>query len=301
MRLPSYIGFFEAKAAQHDQEIASLSQQVAVLSDLVKTRKSLEAAYHRLDKRVLDISHRLEAATILNTATKDVAVVNKTVSDNHAFDQFYKSFEDEFRGSEEVIQKRLEEYLPRFEKLPKTLRKKPIVDIGCGRGEMLSLLKQHGLYGVGIDMNKSMVKRATDAGHEAYATDALSYLRTKEEGSLAAITGFHIVEHIPFEALMEIFEACYRTLENGGFVLFETPNPETLSVGSHSFYLDPSHLRPVPPGLLAFMLEYVGFECEIVRLHPIDVLPKSVASRHLRKIYTSIFGPADYAVVGTKI
>lgn len=117
-----------------------------------------------------------------------------------------------------------------------------------------------------------MVKRAQEAGLTAIQSDALSYLRTQGTSSLAAITGFHIVEHIPFDALMAIFEESYRTIAHEGFVLFETPNPHNLAVGACNFYMDPSHIHPIPPELLAFALKTVGFDTEIIPLHTAKLL-----------------------------
>lgn len=302
IRLPSYISFFEAKNVQHDQMLSDLEHQISELQGDLHKANVLLGTYQKMDDKIIDIYHQMSLSLQENKVTKSTAtVVNATVSDDHRFDQFYKAFEDKFRGSEELIKTRLLEHLPLFKSLPEVLQKKPIVDIGCGRGELLSVLKENKFKAIGIDMNKSMVNRATEAGFEAHNTDALSYLTTLKTGALSSVTGFHIVEHIPFEPLMAIFKECYRVIDRGGFALFETPNPETLSVGSHTFYLDPSHLRPVPPQLLAFMLEYSGFSCEIIRLHIIDKLPVSVKSPYIRKLYNASFGPADYAVVARKI
>lgn len=301
-RLPSYIAYFEGKFAQVDQSVDVLKSTVVRLEAELKETNRLLASYQKLDDRVTDITHQLsmllDSNSTRNTPTK---TVNDTVSDNHRFDQFYKAFEDKFRGPEDIIKNRVKEHIPIFEALSKENKKKPIIDIGCGRGEMLSVLKDNNFTAIGIDMNESMVNRAIEMGYQAVNTDALSYLKTLDKNSTAAVTGFHIVEHIPFEPLMEIFAECYRVLDRGGFVLFETPNPETLKVGSHSFYLDPSHLKPVPPQLLSFMLEYIGFECEIQRIHPIDTLSTTVKSAEIKKLHSAVFGPADYAVIGRKL
>lgn len=302
LRLPTYVRFFEDKATQHDALIQQLTQQVANLSEQLSAITESLKSYSKLDDRLADLQHQLANINTEYVASDNTqkTIVNSTVSDNHRYDQFYKAFEDRFRGPEDVIEARLREHLPLFQSLPLKLRKKPIVDIGCGRGELLAILKGAGLRGVGIDMNGAMVQRAIDNGFEAHAMDAKSYLAALKPGSLAAVTGFHIVEHIPFEALMDIFNECYRAVSHKGFVLFETPNPETLSVGAHTFYLDPSHQRPVPPQLLAFMLEYVGFNTEILRLHEIEKTPDSIKSEVIKKLHKSTFGPADYAVVGRK-
>lgn len=298
MRLPSYVAFFESKIASLSTENSELQQRLIQAEDDLASLRGKIASFERIDDKITDLQHRLA----VNTQPKNSAqpAVNHTVSDNHTYDQFYKRFEDKFRGSENTIKERVAEHLPLFNSLSPKLKKFPILDIGCGRGEMLGVLKENGYLGIGVDMNESMVNRAIANGFEAYCTDASTYLRQQNPDSLAAVTGFHIVEHIPFESLMEIFQDCYRSVARGGFVLFETPNPETLSVGAHTFYLDPSHQRPIPPQLLAFMLEYSGFESQIIRLHDMSTVPSAAKSSLLRRMFTSLYGPADYAVVAYK-
>ena len=149
-------------------------------------------------------------------------------------------------------------------------------------------------------MNASMVERANKLGLKAVENDALTYLLDQKTSSVAAITGFHIVEHIPFEALLKIFEQCYRTISPKGFALFETPNSQALTVGASTFYLDPSHQRPIPPQLLSFMLESVGFECEIIPLHRVRPILKH-SDKVIVDIHETLYGPGDYAVLAKKI
>lgn len=288
-RLSSFLASLTSTDVQHTNHIHDLRRRLVTLeheqSDTLKK-------YQKLNKDITAVRQKVMIA--------GEESIDKVFSDNHQFDKFYKAFEDKFRGSEDEILHRLKEHLPLLESLPQELKELPIIDIGCGRGEFLSLLQSSNLKGVGVDTNETMVEYVITKGLEAYATDAFDYLSQAKERSLAAITGFHIVEHIPFESLMALFSEAHRCLAVNGFVLFETPNPETFSVGSHTFYLDPSHLRPIPPQLLAFMLEYVGFTCEIIRLHPIEELPIGLESLYLKKLHTAAFGPADYAVVGRK-
>jgi 2-polyprenyl-3-methyl-5-hydroxy-6-metoxy-1,4-benzoquinol methylase len=304
-RLPKYISFFEGKNQVTESKLADLDLLVAkLIAENAAFRESQREALHKfstidtLDNKVSDMMYKLSSSTKIEKKSREEKVVNATVSDNHAFDNFYKKFEDRFRGGEAVIKERVTEHLPLFESLPASLKKKEIVDIGCGRGEFISVLTDAGFKAVGVDMNGEMVERAKKLGLRAEESDAQSYLGKKKSSSLAAITGFHIVEHIPFEILMDIFSECYRTVDRGGFVLFETPNPRSLMVGANTFYLDPSHQRPVPSELLAFMLEYTGFQTETIPLHRLeDELPKD---DHLHDVHEAVFGFGDYAVIGRK-
>ena len=130
-----------------------------------------------------------------------------------------------------------------------------VLDIGCGRGEFLSLLKRNNIATRGIDLNGAMVQEAKALDLDVLEGDAIAYLRSLPDNSLAAITGFHIVEHISFKELVSLFDTANRVLMPGGLVLFETPNPENLVVGACTFNYDPTHNKPLPPDYLRFIAE----------------------------------------------
>ncbi|RWZ79505.1 MAG: methyltransferase domain-containing protein [Candidatus Chaera renei] len=219
-------------------------------------------------------------------------------ADNHNLDVFYTLFEDRFRGTEELITNRLREYLPLFINSRINFDKNPVLDIGCGRGEFLQLLKSTLITAVGLDINYDMVRRAQEKGLKVTQGDAVAHLEKSGPQKYGAITGFHIVEHIPFNVLMKMFTAAHKSLVRGGFVLFETPNPENVTVGSAGFYMDPSHLNPLPPDLLAFALEVCGYrKIDIMRLHP-AVRPENTNLHP--QIANYFYGPLDYAVIAYK-
>lgn len=263
---------------------------------------NIDNLLHAFDNKIADMKHVLSLQNDTGVSKSEGVneTVNKTISDNHALDQFYKLFEDKFRGSETAIKERLTEYKPLFDNLPNEVRKLPVIDLGCGRGEFLRLAKEIGLNAEGIDINYDMVKRAKRQGLNATRTDALRYLKRQKTSSIAAITGFHIVEHIPFSDLMQIFEECYRVIKPGGFALFETPNPMNLIVGASNFYMDPSHIRPIPPELLSFALGSVGFATEVIPSHPIkDKISHS--DPEVEALMNLVYGPRDYAVYAKKL
>lgn len=302
-RLPHYIDFFESRNKQLSLDTESIQQDVTEIKEVLKELQGTTSVLRGLDSRLVDLQHKIETQKSglgRQAVAQQTEIVNNTVADNHDFDYFYKLFEDKFRGDEDTIKKRVAEHLPLFQNLSKDLKKLPVIDLGCGRGEFLSVLKDNKVKAIGVDMNKSMVERAKTLGYDAVEDDALSYLSKQKTASLAAVTGFHIVEHIPFETLLKTFEQCYRTVASGGIVLFETPNPQNLTVGACNFYMDPSHISPIPPDLLAFALESVGFKSEILPLHPakdsIDH-PDPVVKDMMNMLY----GPIDYAVIARKI
>jgi len=180
---------------------------------------------------------------------------------------FYRAFEDRYRGSRELIKQRLRAYEPFFAPL-RTLQDPPAaLDLGCGRGEWLELLGEQGFRAHGVDLDDGMLAACRERGLDVELGDAVACLRALPDHSLAVVSAFHLVEHIPFELLQTLVAEARRVLLPGGLLIMETPNPENLVVGASSFYLDPTHLRPIPPQLLAFVTEFGGFgRHKVVRL-----------------------------------
>lgn len=285
---------YEASTALHD--VKKLKKRST--DDNIIAKRHLES----LDQRVADLLHQLTIISErLSTAPKANTTKNSgdLMADEHLLDNFYVHFEKWFRGSEAEIKRRQLIYLPYFKNAKINSQKFPVLDIGCGNGEFLQIMKDNKIRAIGLDLNKKMVANAKTKGLEAIQTDALSYLRKQKSGSLMCVTGFHIVEHIPFLELIKIFNECYRTLKPGGFVIFETPNPENVIVATNDFYHDPSHLKPLPPEFLKLAIKSPGFNnAEIKRIFPIkkikheDPLVQEIANR--------MYGPQNYAVIAWK-
>jgi O-antigen chain-terminating methyltransferase len=172
---------------------------------------------------------------------------------------FYRAFEDRFRGDMQDIQKRLAIYIPLIDYLKQHIDSNLAIDLGCGRGEWLELLRQQNLNAIGIDLDQGMLQAAREKGFNVKHQDALSYLAQTPDNSLALVSAFHLIEHIGFEQKKSLIQEALRCLKPGGLLILETPNPENMSVGSHSFYLDPTHLTPVPPEFLDFLALNAGF------------------------------------------
>lgn len=187
-------------------------------------------------------------------------------------DAFYLRLEENFRGSEQQIAERLRQYLPLLESIEAQCLEQEIqasaLDLGCGRGEWLSLLSQRQWQVAGIDLNASMVERCQQQGLDVFKQDALACLKALPDQSLNLISGFHIAEHIVFDELLDIIQQAHRVLLPAGVLLLETPNPENLAVGAHTFYMDPSHRHPLPPQLLQFAAQEQGFtQVDVRRLN----------------------------------
>lgn len=172
---------------------------------------------------------------------------------------FYRAFEDRHRGSRELILGRLEVYLPFIETLKAWHTPCTALDLGCGRGEWLQLLQNNGVQARGVDLDEGMLQACHELNLQVEQGDAIAALQALPDNSLSVVSGFHIVEHIEFSQVQQIAEEALRVLKPGGLLILETPNAENLVVGTHNFYLDPTHIRPVPHILLAFVTELAGF------------------------------------------
>ncbi|MBD8601570.1 methyltransferase domain-containing protein [Pseudomonas sp. CFBP 8771] len=214
-------------------------------------------------------------------------------------DSFYRAFEDRYRGSRDLITERLRVYLPFLDPLKDLYQDYPILDLGCGRGEWLELLQREGYAPMGVDLDEGMLQACQALGLPARNADALAALKELPDNSLVAVTGFHIAEHIPFPVLQEVVAEAQRVLRPAGLLILETPNAESLVVGTNTFYLDPTHERPLPGLLLSFLAEHSGFaRAKIVRLQERSELR---AEDQKIGVWDVISGTSpDYAVVAQK-
>lgn len=211
---------------------------------------------------------------------------------------FYRAFEDRHRGSRELIKSRLAAYVPFLAPLPAVAFPCHALDLGCGRGEWLELLGERGIAAHGVDLDDGMLAACRERGLDAKNGDALSALRAQPDASLTLVSAFHLVEHIPFEAVQELIAEALRVLKPGGLLIMETPNPENVVVGASNFYTDPSHLRPIPPLLLDFAVEFVGFaRHKIVRLQEPEAL-RDAPRLELINVFNGV--SPDYSIVAQK-
>jgi SAM-dependent methyltransferase len=172
---------------------------------------------------------------------------------------FYRAFEDLHRGSREAIRERQRVYLDFLRPLGELLPQRDLLDLGCGRGEWLELTKAEGWNSQGVDMDEGMLQACRERDLDVQSGDAIAFLRAQPEGSRAVVSAFHVAEHMPFEVLQTLVTEALRVLRPGGLLILETPNPENLAVGTAGFYMDPTHERPLPAPLLAFLPKFHGY------------------------------------------
>ena len=213
-------------------------------------------------------------------------------------DQFYRAFEEKFRGSRALIQQRLEVYLPFVQPVCAAYPEALLLDLGCGRGEWLELLQKHAISAMGVDLDTGMLEACQQLNLKVQCQDALESLKQLQDGSASVVSAFHLVEHLPFDHVKDLVAECHRVLKPGGLLIMETPNPENFMVATQSFYLDPTHLRPIPPDLLAFVPEYLGYEpVKILRLQETAGV-KTNPNLSMLDVLTG--ASPDYAVVAQK-
>lgn len=211
---------------------------------------------------------------------------------------FYKFLEDKHRGSRELILSRLGFYKQFIIPIKNTLSSIQAIDLGCGRGEWLELVTDAGYTATGIDIESGMLADCIVRGLNVQNRDALEYLKTQSANSVAIVSGFHIVEHLPFEYLMELVQEALRVLVPGGLLILETPNSENIMVGTDSFYVDPTHIKPVPHHLLSIIPEFAGFyRIKTVRLQENPAIMKK-ENFSLIDVFSGV--SPDYAIIAQK-
>ena len=297
----------QQQEALHDlqQHLHNANQQQEALHDALE---DLRRQLFDHKRTILDQQRRL--GLLLEEARKRLpaplnseqlnAMLNE---DEHRLDAMYATFEDQFRGTREDIKQRLEIYLPLIQQCQVGTDDAPVLDIGCGRGEWLELLRDQRLVGHGVDLNHIFVQQCQEDQLRVIEQDVVAYLQSLPNHALGAITGFHIIEHLPMRTLVALLDEALRVLRPGGMVIFETPNPGNLLVGSCNFYLDPTHRNPLPAPLSRYLIEARGFvRAEIIELHPFDAALwlRDGPPATINRLNQHLFGPQDYAVVAYK-
>jgi len=272
--------FQHTTRTQHDEFTAALQKAVE------KMRLDTDRLIH---SELRLIRQRLAAAQVPETP----GAPSRSESPHATFD--YARFAERFRGSEDYVKAGQQIYLPDF------TGRKSVLDIGCGRGEFLEMMRQAGVPARGIDLGSESIAVCQQKGLTAEVADLFTFLAQHSEGSFDGIFCSQVVEHLPPERLPEMIKLAASRLAPGGVIAIETPNPECLAIFATHFYLDPTHTRPIPHPLLMFYLEEFGVGgIEVRRLSPaVETMP-SLASVPA-DFRDAFFGGLDYAVVGKKL
>ncbi|HEX8544790.1 MAG TPA: methyltransferase domain-containing protein [Pseudomonas sp.] len=281
---------------QKEQEFKRLEAELNLER---KTLQELRARLAHLERQ----PRQLAANTGADTDASVVATVAAATSGvpSSIPDSFYLAFENRFRGDAQTIRERQSYYLPILDTIAPLNTGLPLVDIGCGRGEWLNMLPER-FTRIGIDLNSMNVEACIEQGLQAVQQDALIWLANQPDNSIAAVSAFHVIEHLSFEQFNTLLDQCQRVLAPGGMIIFETPNPENIVSAATHFYTDPTHIHPLPPAFTEFLVEFKGFAD--VAIHRLNPIPREYAlhedSEVARRCDVLFYGPQDYAVTASK-
>jgi 2-polyprenyl-3-methyl-5-hydroxy-6-metoxy-1,4-benzoquinol methylase len=273
------------RTSQVRRTVGSLAAEVEGQREIVG-QMAMQADVVSLGKEITSVLDRLGA---IGTTGADID---------------YVGFEDRFRGSKDALRASQERYLTLF---PPASSPGLIVDIGCGRGEMLSLLEEAGHEVFGVDTDADMVASCKSRGLPAVQDDGIHFLSQTDDGTLKGIFCAQVVEHLITPELERLIVLSQQKLKRGGVLVVETINPRSsYALGNH-FYADTSHVRPVHPETLRYICEQVGFtsvELEERSPHPLlevsGELPDGAVGTAVGALLESVFGHQDYIIVATK-
>jgi len=281
-----------ARLGEMDARLLQTGSQFTTLRDEVVLRLA-----------ALERARRLQQPSATPTVATASAVTDDSID--------YFGFELKFRGNRNLIRERQRLYLDVFASGGN------ILDIGCGRGEFVQLMMEHGARVRGIEMNPQMVAFCQSERLPVEQADAITYLQGLEDDSLDGVFCGQVIEHLDVGYLVRLLDVCHVKLRSGAPIVLETPNPLCLTIYARSFYQDPTHVKPVHPATLQFLLEQAGFwETELRFSSPIPESERlsalssdgsaappawvEAANENVRKLNELLFGCLDYAAVARK-
>jgi SAM-dependent methyltransferase len=292
----------EAQMNKHaGEQIENQQRQAAELQGLrTQLEQQIDELVDRLQKFRMDIAQQeTRLANFLDKSSVTTDEIQPITGErDHLLDSMYFALEDTLRGTPEQVKETVQVYLPVLRDAAITT---DILDVGCGRGEWLEVLRDNGFQARGIDTNRVVLQRCKELSLDVVESEALTYLGSLPDDSLNAVTAFHFAEHLPLDTLVRFLDETGRTLKPGGLLILETPNPENLLVGSCNFYLDPTHKNPIPIPTLKLLVEARGFRCqEVMKLHPVGSAKIEVKDQLTSHLNHFLYGPMNYAVVARK-
>jgi predicted TPR repeat methyltransferase len=214
-------------------------------------------------------------------------------------DNFFVALGDRFRGTPQLITDRLKVYLPMVRDAG---MRGPALDLGCGRGEWLELMRDAGVQAMGIEHNSVLFDVCTRKGLEVVEGDISAFLQQSPSEHWQLVTAFQVIEHLGWPAWFGFMRDIHRVLLPGGMAIVETPNPANVVTAANRFHLDPAHRHPLPHALLEFTAKQVGFgTVEILPLHAEgETATRLHAAGVPREIADSLFGSQDYALIARR-
>lgn len=315
------LGRLEEMELEREALLARERRRDGAVAALAATHEELRAAISVLQQATQNLKREIASGRVVVAAGGAEGRNSSSAATGNAgppsqFDDLdshkYVGFEQQFRGSEAEIRQRLSEYMPIFEGAS------DVLDIGCGRGEFLDLLRARGVSGRGIDLNPAMVEVSRGLGLDVTTADALDYLRAQPDGSLGGLFSAQVVEHLEPRYLTQLLDAAFDKLRPGAPIVLETINPACWFAFFESYVRDITHVRPIHPDTLKYLLIASGFQGVDIRyrapypesekLQPVagaadgNVLANwaETLNANVEKINRLLFTYLDYAAIGRR-
>jgi O-antigen chain-terminating methyltransferase len=299
-KIADLMNAYNAMAGKQHSILASIEHLDDKLSSQLKSELSFIADRLRRIERTVnkDLGLDIKTPTIDNMVIEDKR-------QNPDLDYFL--FEQRFRGSREEIKERQSIYLSYF------IGKSSVLDVGCGRGEFVELLLENGIGVTGIDINEDMVNYCQEMGLPVIQSDLFDHLISLNDNSLDGIFAAQVIEHLTSESLLKFIHIAYSKLKIGSVIVLETINPQNILAVNNWFYMDLTHVRPVHPDTLQFIMEAEGFKkaCFVyLNTCSQDVIPNLYIegtnnnlqefNQAIARLNQILYGPQDYAIVCVK-
>jgi O-antigen chain-terminating methyltransferase len=323
MHLYGHLRGLGAATLRHTQRILPLMDaRDRVATALATTRAEL--ILESFDRRQETLGRRLEGLLAmrarLTALGEEVGALRRSLespppapvaaaAQRAADDSTYAAFEACFRGSRDDIRGRLADYVERFRGLD------PVLDLGCGRGEFLELLREAGIAGRGVEGNLHVAQDDVARGLDVAHGDLLGFLESQPEGSAGGVFASQVAEHLPPPVLHRTLQQAFRVLRPGGLMVLETVNPRSVIGLLEVFNRDLTHERPLHPETLSFLASAAGFTDVRVELRspvdaasrlqpiPAEELPPRVAealNENIARLNGLLYGPQEYALLARR-
>jgi SAM-dependent methyltransferase len=289
-----------------------------IASALATTRAEL--VLEAFDRRQESLARRLEGLLALRDRLETVSAevsgiraalagVTEAAPLPSRDDAAYVAFENVYRGDPEALRQRLAGYVALFD------AGGPVVDLGCGRGEFLELLRAAGIAGRGVESNAEAVALCRSQGLDVTSGDLVAFLRQQPDGTLGGVFAAQVVEHLPPGVLTAAIREAHRALKAGGVLVLETVNVRSVHAFHEVYLRDLTHITPLHPDTLRFVAAAQGFTDVRVemrtpvdaagRLQPIPVegLPApsaAVLNENVARLNAILYGPQEYALIARR-
>jgi SAM-dependent methyltransferase len=271
----------DIEAVQRDVRVAD----EALAEELRKIRELIPIAAQRNDSLIAALDQKIETVAV---RVRDVT--NPVLSSAAASDFLYRRLEDGLRGVVDVA-----DYV--------ALAQEPVIDAGCGRGELLIACRAAGIAARGFDTNERSVADLVARGIDASVAEVPGCFANVADASIGTVVAMHVVEHLPVDVLFALFAESSRVLRHGGLLIIETPNAESFAVSASEFWRDPTHIAPRHPAALTLLAREYGFAIDEIRaIHPFPDANRFVAtSEDLRGLVEAlnarVFGGQDLRLI----